>query len=71
MISFIATLTIGYVLMCFLLFIFHRQMIYFSTSEVNVPGIAYTPLDTGEVRINVWTNYIFRIVPNQIHLKAY
>ena len=55
MISFIATLTIAYVLMCFLLFVFQRQIIYFPTSEVSVPGIAYTTLDTGEVRIKVWT----------------
>jgi hypothetical protein len=55
MISFIATFTIAYVLMCFLLFVFQRQIIYFPTSEVSVPGIAYTTLDTGEVRIKVWT----------------
>jgi len=55
MISFIATFTIVYVAMCFLLFIFQRQMIYFPTSEVSVPGAAYTVLDTGEVRIKVWT----------------
>jgi len=55
MISFIATLTIAYIAICFLLFIFQRQMIYFPTSEVNVPGIAHTVLDTGEVRIKVWT----------------
>ncbi len=55
MISFIATLSIAYALMCFLLFVFQRQMIYFPTFEVNVPGIAHTTLDTGEVRIKVWT----------------
>ena len=55
MISFITTLIIAYVLMCFLLFVFQRQMIYFPTSEVNVPGVAHTVLDTGEVRIKVWT----------------
>jgi len=55
MISFIATLTIAYVLMCFLLFVFQRQMIYLPTSEVSVSGIAHTTLDTGEVRIKVWT----------------
>jgi len=55
MISFIATFTIVYVAMCFLLFIFQRQMIYLPTSEVSVPGVAHTVLDTGEVRIKVWT----------------
>ena len=55
MISFIATLTIAYVVMCFLLFVFQRQMIYFPSSEISVPGVAHTVLDTGEVRIKVWT----------------
>jgi len=54
MISFIAIFTIAYVAMCFLLFIFQRQMIYFPTSEVSVPGVSHTVLDTGEVRIKVW-----------------
>jgi len=55
MISFILTLTIAYIAICFLLFVFQRQMIYFPSSEVNVPGVAHTVLDTGEVRIKVWT----------------
>ncbi len=55
MVSFIAVLCISYVLMCFLLFVFQRQMIYLPTSEVSVPGVAHTILDTGEVRIKVWT----------------
>lgn len=55
MISFIVTLTIAYIAICFLLFIFHRQMIYFPSSAVNVPGVAHTVLDTGEVQIKVWT----------------
>lgn len=55
MISFILTLTISYITICFLLFIFQRQMIYFPTSEVSVPSVAYTVIDTGEVRIKVWT----------------
>lgn len=54
MISFIATLTIAYIAICFLLFIFQRQMIYFPTSKMSVPGVAHTVLDTGEVRIKVW-----------------
>ena len=55
MISFIATFIIAYVAMCVLLFIFQRQMIYFPTSEINVPDVAHTVLDTGEVHIKVWT----------------
>lgn len=55
MISFVVTLSISYLLMCFLLFLFQRQMIYLPTSEVNVPGVAHTVLDTGEVDIKVWT----------------
>ncbi len=55
MVSFITTLTIAYVVMCFLLFVFQRQMIYFPSSEVSVPGVAHTVLDTGEVHIKVWT----------------
>jgi len=54
MISFIITLTIAYVAMCVLLFIFQRQMIYFPVSEVSIPGAAHTVLDTGEVRLKVW-----------------
>lgn len=54
MISLISILTIAYVVMCFLLFLFQRQMIYFPSSQVNVPGAAHTVLDTGEVRIKVW-----------------
>jgi len=54
MVSFIATLTMAYAAICFLLFLFQRQMIYFPTSEVNVPGVEHVVLDTGEVRIKVW-----------------
>lgn len=54
MVSFIAVLSISYVLMCFLLFVFQRQMIYLPTSEVSGQDVAYTVLDTGEVRIKVW-----------------
>ena len=53
--NFIITLTLSYIAICVLLFIFQRQMIYFPTSEVSVPGVAHTILDTGEVRIKVWT----------------
>ena len=55
MVSFIAIFTIAYVAICFLLFVFQRQMIYSPTSEVSVQGVAHTVLDTGEVRIKVWT----------------
>ena len=54
MISFITTLSIVYVLMCLLLFLFQRQMIYFPTSEVKVTGVTHTVLDLGEVDIKVW-----------------
>ena len=54
MVLFITAFTIAYVAICFLLFIFQRQMIYFPTPEVSVPGVAHTVLDTGEVRIKVW-----------------
>ncbi len=55
MISFIAALIIVYVLICLLLFAFQRQMIYFPVPEVNTSGVPYIVLDTGEVRIKVWT----------------
>ncbi len=55
MVSLIAVLSISYVLLCFLLFIFQRQMIYLPTSEIRVPGVKYTILDTSEVHIKVWT----------------
>ena len=54
MISFIAVLSIAYVLMCLLLFVFQRQIIYLPTSEVNVPGVEHRALDTGDVRIKIW-----------------
>jgi len=55
MVSFIVTVSISYLVMCLLLFIFQRQMIYFPTSEVNIPDVAHTVLDTGETRIKIWT----------------
>lgn len=55
MVSFIVVLSISYVLMCFLLFAFQRQMIYLPTSEVSVPGVAHTFIDSGDVEIKVWT----------------
>jgi len=55
MISFIVITSIAYVAACLLLYAFQRQMIYYPTSEMKVPGIAYIVLDTGEVHIKVWT----------------
>lgn len=54
MVSFIVVLSISYVLMCFLLFAFQRQMIYLPTTEVSVPSVAHTFVDTGDVEIKVW-----------------
>ena len=54
MISFVTILCSAYVLMCFLLFVFQRKMIYFPTSEVNLPGVTYTILDSGDAAIKVW-----------------
>lgn len=55
MISFIVMSLLVYGILCFLLFVFQRQMIYFPTPEVNVPGVTHIDLDTGKVRIKVWT----------------
>jgi pimeloyl-ACP methyl ester carboxylesterase len=55
MVSFIAIFTSAYVVMCFLLFVFQRQIIYLPTSEISVPGVGHTVLDAGDVRIKVWT----------------
>ena len=52
--SLIAILILSYMLMCFLLFIFQRQIIYLPTSEVNVQGVEHTLLDTSDARIKVW-----------------
>ena len=54
MVSLIAVLSISYVLICLYLFLFQRQMIYLPTSEVSVPDVAYTVVDTGEAHIKVW-----------------
>ena len=55
MISVVTVLIIAYSAVCFSFFTFQRQMIYYPTPEVNVPGVAHIILDTGEVRIKVWT----------------
>ena len=55
MISVVTVLIIAYSAVCFSFFAFQRQMIYYPTAEVNVPGVAQIVLDTGEVRIKVWT----------------
>lgn len=54
MVSFIAVLILSYLLMCLLIFIFQRQIIYLPISEINVPGVEHTLLDTGDERIKVW-----------------
>lgn len=54
MVSFIAVLGLSYLLLCLLLFVFQRQMIYLPSSEVTHPGVEYTVLETGDVDIKVW-----------------
>ena len=54
LISFIVLLCLSYILICFFLFIFQRQIIYLPTSEIDVPGVAHKVVDTGDVRIKVW-----------------
>ena len=54
MVSFIAVLGISYLLICCLLFVFQRQMIYFPTSEVMLPGVDSTVVDTDGVQIKIW-----------------
>ncbi len=55
MIAFITTLIIAYALICLLLFVFQRQMIYFPVPEVDATGVPHIVLDTGKIRIKVWT----------------
>ena len=55
MFSIIAVPVIAYGAICLLFFMFQRQMLYYPTPEVNVPGVAHINLDTGKVRIKVWT----------------
>lgn len=55
MISFLATLLIAYALLCLLLFFSQRHFIYFPRPEVGVVGVPHLFLDTGKVRIKVWT----------------
>lgn len=55
MFSIIAIPVIAYGAVCLLFFMFQRQMLYYPTPEVNVPGVAHINLDTGKVRIKVWT----------------
>ncbi|MEN8146698.1 MAG: alpha/beta hydrolase [Campylobacterota bacterium] len=54
MVSVVAVLIIAYSAVCFSFFTFQRQMIYYPTSEVKVPGVAQATLDRGDVRIKVW-----------------
>jgi len=53
--SLVAVLLIAYALLSLWFFAFQRQMIYFPTPEVSVPGVAHIILDRGKVRIKVWT----------------
>ena len=55
MLSFIAVSAIVYAAVCFFFYLTQRQMIYLPTGEVSVPGVAHIVLDTGAVRIKVWT----------------
>ena len=55
MVSVVAVLIIAYSAVCFSFFTFQRQMIYYPTPEVNVPGVAQVVLDTGDVRLKIWT----------------
>lgn len=53
--SLVAVLLIAYALISLWFFAFQRQMIYFPTPEVSVPGVAHIVLDRGKVRVKVWT----------------
>jgi len=53
--SLVAVLLIVYALLSLWFYAFQRQMLYFPTPEVGVPGVAHIVLDTGKVRIKVWT----------------
>ena len=55
MFSVVTVLVLAYAAVCLLLFALQRQMIYYPTPEINVPGVAHIMLDTDEVRIKVWT----------------
>jgi len=54
MISFLTALSLAYVLMCLMLYVFQRQIIYLPTSEVNIAGVEHRELDTGDVQIKIW-----------------
>jgi pimeloyl-ACP methyl ester carboxylesterase len=55
MLSLIAVLVILYASACLYFYFNQRKMIYYPTPEVSVPGVAHITLDTGVVRIKVWT----------------
>ena len=55
MLSLIAVMAILYLSACLYFYLNQRQMIYYPTPEVSVPGVAHIVLDTGAVRIKVWT----------------
>jgi len=53
--SLVAVLFSAYALLSLWFYAFQRQMLYFPTPEVSVPGVAHIILDRGKVRIKVWT----------------
>ncbi len=59
-ISFVAMLFVVYIVLCLLLFIFQRKIIYFPSSEVSVEGMKHYTLNNEEVKIKVWV-----LNPNQ------
>jgi hypothetical protein len=55
MLLLIAVLAIVYVAVSLYFYLNQRRMLYYPTPEVSVPGVAHIVLDTGAVRIKVWT----------------
>lgn len=51
----LATLIGLYLAACLLLFAFERKLLFFPSDEVSVEGVAHIVLDSGEVRLKVWT----------------
>ena len=51
----IAVPVIAYTALCLLFFLLQRQMIYYPVAEVDLPQVPHIVLDTGKVRIKVWT----------------
>lgn len=55
MISLLATIAAVYLLFCILLYAVQRHLIFFPTPEADMPNMPYIVLDTGAVRVKVWT----------------